>query len=104
LSGSDGCNRFTGSYQLLGDTVTFGQMAGTQMACIDASAEIQRAFREVLKRANLLTVTGERLVLFNTAGNQIAVFTAGAQTSGATIPLREHPGNSSSSRAAMKRR
>ena len=87
LSGSDGCNRITGSYQLRGDTVTFGQMAGTLMACINASAEIEGAFREALKSATRLTVVGERLVLFNTAGNRIAVFTAGAQASGAATPL-----------------
>ena len=62
-------------------------MAGTQMACIDASAEIERAFREALKNATRLTVVGERLILFNTAGNRIAVFTAVAQASGAPTPL-----------------
>ena len=87
VSGSDGCNRFTGSYKLRGDTVTFGQMAGTLMACINASAEIDRAFREALKSATRLTVVGERLVLFDTAGNRVAVFTAGAQASGAATPL-----------------
>jgi putative lipoprotein len=39
VSGSDGCNRITGSYELKRDVVAFGQMAGTQMACID-TAEI----------------------------------------------------------------
>jgi len=83
VSGSDGCNRFTGSYQLLGDTVTFGPLAGTQMACINANAEIERAFREALKSATRLMVVNERLDLFDTAGHRVAVFTAGTQASGA---------------------
>ena len=37
VSGSDGCNRLTGTYQLNADRVTFGQMAGTQMACLNPS-------------------------------------------------------------------
>ena len=87
VSGSDGCNRFTGSYKLVGDTVTFGQMAGTRMACINTSAEVERAFREALKSATRLMVVNERLDLFDTAGNRVAVFTAGAQASGpATSP------------------
>jgi putative lipoprotein len=59
VSGSDGCNRLMGSYQLKADTVTFGQMAGTQMACIDAAVnEIERAFREALKGAARFKVAG----------------------------------------------
>lgn len=52
VSGSDGCNRITGSYELKGDSVTFGQMAGTQMECT-TTGEIERAFREALKRGDL---------------------------------------------------
>ena len=79
VSGSDGCNRMTGSYQLKGDAVTFGQMAATQMACIDAPAEIERAFRGALKSATRLTVPGGRLELFDATGNRAAAFAAGAQ-------------------------
>ena len=81
LSGSDGCNRVTGTYQLKGDAVTFGQSAATGMACINAAAEIERAFRDALKRAMRLTIAGDRLDLFDAAGNRVAAFTAGAQAS-----------------------
>jgi heat shock protein HslJ len=37
LCGSDGCNRIAGRYQLKGDAVTFAQMVGTQMACVNPS-------------------------------------------------------------------
>jgi putative lipoprotein len=37
VSGSDGCNRLTGTYQIDGERVAFGQMASTQMACLISS-------------------------------------------------------------------
>jgi heat shock protein HslJ len=80
LSGSDGCNRITGTYQLSGDRVTFGQMASTQMACLD-SAGTETAFRDALKNATRLAVTGDRLELFEAKGSRLAVFTAGSQSS-----------------------
>lgn len=82
VSGSDGCNRITGSYQLSGERVTFGQMAGTQMACVDSS-ETEDAFREALKSAMRLTVAGDRLELSDAAGTRLAVFAAGGQGSAA---------------------
>ena len=82
VSGSDGCNRITGTYQLTGDRVTFGQMAGTQMACVNPSGT-EGPFREALKNATRLTVAGDRLELFNAAGTRLAVFTA-AQASGSS--------------------
>ena len=33
VSGSSGCNRFTGTYTIDGDTLTFGPLASTKMAC-----------------------------------------------------------------------
>jgi putative lipoprotein len=77
VSGSDGCNRLTGTYTLKGDVVTFGQMAGTQMACAGA-AEIEAPFREALKSATRMRVTGDRLELSDTTGRRLAVFTAQA--------------------------
>jgi heat shock protein HslJ len=33
VSGADGCNRLTGPYTVKENGITFGQLAGTQMAC-----------------------------------------------------------------------
>src|SRR5512139_3738326 len=43
VTGSDGCNRITGSYELKGEGILFGPQAGTQMACPD-TAETERRF------------------------------------------------------------
>src|SRR5262245_2742426 len=76
VSGSDGCNRMTGDYTLKGDVVTFGKMAGTLMACIGAAAETEGPFREALKSATRLRITGDRLELSDTTGRRLGVFTA----------------------------
>src|SRR5262245_5957628 len=55
VSGFDGCNRLTGSYQLNGDRVTFGQMAGTQMACLKPTGT-EEPLRDALKNASRLTI------------------------------------------------
>jgi putative lipoprotein len=83
LSGSDGCNRVVGSYELNGQRVRFGQLAGTQMACLD-TGEVERAFRDALKAAERLTIAGDRLELLDGTGRLVAAFTASAQV--ATSP------------------
>ena len=80
VAGSDGCNQVTGSYELQGDVVRFGQMAGTQMACLN-TGEIDRGFRDALKGAARLTIADDRLELFDATGARLAVFAAAAQAS-----------------------
>ena len=66
VSGSDGCNRFTGSYELKGDAITFGQLASTQMACVGVG-NIDQAFLDALKRTTRLAAAADRLQ-FSDAG------------------------------------
>ena len=80
VSGSDGCNQITGTYQLTGDRITFGQMAGTQKACLNPSGT-EGPFRDALKSATRWTVAGDRLELFDSSGTRLAMFTA-SQASG----------------------
>jgi copper homeostasis protein (lipoprotein) len=49
VSGSGGCNRFTGSYELNGERLTFGETAGTMMACIEGM-ETEKEFFAALKQ------------------------------------------------------
>src|SRR5262249_11487086 len=78
VSGSDGCNLVTGSYQLNGERITFGQMAGTLMACLDSSAT-EEPFRNALKNASRLTIAGDRLELLDAGGTRLAAFKARRQ-------------------------
>jgi heat shock protein HslJ len=78
VSGSDGCNRLTGTYRLDGERVGFGQMASTQMACLNSSGT-EGPFRDALKNATRLTVTRDRMELFDATGTRLAVFSSESQ-------------------------
>jgi len=80
VSGSDGCNRVTGSHQRKGDAITFGQMAGTQMAWVNIG-NIDRAFHDALKSGTRMKIAGDRLELFDAAGKRVAAFAAGTPAS-----------------------
>jgi len=89
ISGSDGCNRLTGTYQLDGERVAFGQMASTQMLCLNSSGT-EDPFRDALKNATRLTVTRERMELFDATGTRLAVFSS---ESPASVPHRLRSGS-----------
>jgi len=78
VAGADGCNAVMGSYELKSQAVTFGKLAGTQMACLNSS-EIERAFREALRSATRLVTAGNRLELFDGSGRRLAAFVGGNQ-------------------------
>ena len=41
LAGNASCNRFTGSAEVSGDTIKFGMLASTRMACVDNAVSSQ---------------------------------------------------------------
>ena len=57
-SGSDGCNRYMTTYQEDGQNLTFGQMAGTLMACDEPVMTQATQYREAL--AKVTTFRHER--------------------------------------------
>jgi heat shock protein HslJ len=75
VSGSGGCNRLTGSYTLNGDTLTFGQVAGTMMACLKGM-ETEKTFLQVFSKVNSWKISGQRLELYDTGGKRVASFEA----------------------------
>jgi copper homeostasis protein (lipoprotein) len=75
VSGSSGCNRLVGGYELNGDKLTFGQMASTRMACPDGM-DTERAFLAALQEVKKWKVAGQHLELLDAAGNLEARFEA----------------------------
>ena len=73
LTGSDGCNRLTGSYAIKGEGISFGEIASTQMACPD-SEDISRRFRGALKGTSHWRITDGRLEFYGATGKPLAVF------------------------------
>ena len=78
MSGSDGCNRIAGSYEVKEDRIAFGQTLGTQMAC-PGTGEVEQGFRAALKDANRWRIVGDRLELLDASGVRLAAFEGRAQ-------------------------
>jgi copper homeostasis protein (lipoprotein) len=76
-TGSGGCNRFTGSYELDGNNLSFGTLAGSMMACV-AGMDTEKEYLETLPRVRTWKVLGQHLELFDTAGTLLARFEARA--------------------------
>ncbi|MFT4150122.1 MAG: META domain-containing protein [Paracoccaceae bacterium] len=50
VSGTSGCNRYTGAAEMTGESFRFGPVAGTRMACLGAGADVEQAFLSTLAR------------------------------------------------------
>lgn len=68
VSGSGGCNRFTGRYERHGDSLSFGPLAATRMACPDAVMNQETGFFAVLDSAVSHEITSEGYLLLHPAG------------------------------------
>jgi heat shock protein HslJ len=61
--GSSGCNRMTGKFTLEGGRLTIGPMAGTRMACDEASMRLEEAFHKALVEVDGFSIEGNKLFL-----------------------------------------
>ena len=75
LAGSGGCNRLMGSYRLDGQTLSFGKVASTMMACPDGM-EQETAFFRSLEQVRSWTIQADNLELLEESGEPIARFVA----------------------------
>lgn len=74
VAGSGGCNRLMGSYQLDGDNLRFGQVAGTMMACPADVMVREREFIALLAQATRWRIVDGRLELVDGQGSLLARF------------------------------
>ncbi len=70
LSGSGGCNRINGSWQLSGDDLTFGPMAATQMMCLGDRMDQESAFLSSIRGLVRVELSGESLLLRPSEGGE----------------------------------
>ena len=76
VSGSGGCNRFTGSYTRTAlDGIAFSPLAGTMMACADGM-DTERAYLKTLSRVKTFNILGSILELYDADGKLAARFEA----------------------------
>ncbi len=75
VTGSTGCNRYTGSYTLSGtDGIKFGQLASTMIACAGAVMVQEQAFNAALAATTTYSLSGTALTFRDTAGKELATF------------------------------
>ncbi len=65
--GSDGCNRFTGSYQT-DKGLRFGQLASTMMACPPPVDALARSFSQALSATADYRIRGKQMELLDAGG------------------------------------
>lgn len=76
-TGADGCNRYSISYTVEGDAITFAPAgASTMMACPEAVMAQATAYMTALTSATTFTSDGAILTLFDGSGSELATFAA----------------------------
>jgi heat shock protein HslJ len=68
VSGSTGCNRFTGTFTQTGDSLRFSQIASTKMACPPPLNTQEQAFLEALNATAAMHISGNTLELKDASG------------------------------------
>jgi len=76
VSGTDGCNRYHGTYTVEGDTLSVGKLAISMMACEPDVSQQASDFTAALEGATTFTVDGTSLVLFADDGRMLLVFSS----------------------------
>lgn len=80
VSGSAGCNRYSGTYTVSGNSITFSSpMATTMMMCDEAVMAQESAFLQALADAKTYSMDGDKLTLKDADGNSLLVFQAQSQ-------------------------
>jgi copper homeostasis protein (lipoprotein) len=75
VSGSGGCNRVTGSFEVDGEKLQVGRLAATRMAC-PAGMEEEQRFLQSLGKVERYRIRGSHLELLDAAGAPVARFEA----------------------------
>lgn len=76
VSGSAGCNRYTGAFDASGDTATFGPLATTMMACPPPASTVEAAYLAALATVVSYAVAADRLTLLDASGAVVVEYAA----------------------------
>lgn len=76
VSGSAGCNRYFGGYQVEGEKLTFDALGSTRMLCDDARNERETEFLTAMQSVEGYRLEGDRLILLDGEGNPLVEFSA----------------------------
>ncbi len=70
VRGSSGCNSYGGAYNLKGEEIAIGQVAMTEMACMDPAGVMDQEYNylEALNNAASVEVSAERMTMLTSDG------------------------------------
>jgi len=73
VSGNASCNSFGGSYEVKGDSISFGAMFMTEMFCMDPAGVMDQEslYLQMLGSAERFEVSDGQLVLFTASGDTL---------------------------------
>ncbi len=75
VSGSAGCNQYSGSYKVSGKKITFSSAIATTLTACNVVLNVQEtAYLKALSDARTYSVSGEQLTLLDANKNTLAVF------------------------------
>ena len=73
LNGNMGCNGFNGDYKVDGDTITFGPITSTMMACADPIMQQESTVFIVFSNPATFKIDGNMLTAISADGKSIVV-------------------------------
>ncbi len=76
VSGTGGCNRLMGGFQLNGEQLRFSRLASTQMACEAAAMVFEKRFVEALEQVRRFSIDKQQLLLQDERGRTLLLFRA----------------------------
>jgi len=77
VSGHSGCNRYTASYTVDGDSLTIGpDIGGTSMACPPAQMAVERAYLDRLPQVAKYAIDGKTLTMTDDQGETVLRYEA----------------------------
>jgi heat shock protein HslJ len=81
-SGNSGCNSFSGGYTIDGDSLTFGALASTAMACADPAVDaLETVVLAGLEATVKYEIVGETLVLEDADGSALLSYSVAPEAS-----------------------
>lgn len=92
-SGSTGCNSFSGTYTVRGDTLSFGRMISTKRACLDQRANQQeQLYLTALEQARWFRLASNRLTIYYISRRNVLNFESDSpETPGEPQPNESDP-------------
>ena len=77
VNGNDGCNAFSGSYEVDGSKLRFGALAGTNKACGGPAEDVSREVTTALARVRAYEIRADQLHMKDAGGETVLSYVAG---------------------------